>query len=508
MARRAASRPIRRPTIRATISHWRCDAGCNAYAAPLGFLEAGAAEFAGEIPLILKLNNHDLLHDAPDPEPAVTGSVRDALRLGCAAIGYTIYPGSSVRVSMYEQMREIAEEAKAYGLAVVVWSYPRGSGISKEGETAIDVVAYAAQIAAQLGAHFIKVKPPTAHLEQPEAKKAYETNRVPLEPLSARVSHVVQSAFDGRRIVIFSGGRKSATKSCSTKCARSTPAAASARSSGATRFSARAPKRSSCSARSWIFTRARPRADRSRPRHTGRRHRRPAKVSTMQRDGNNQATLGILVGGGPAPGINGVIASAAIEAINCGLRVIGLRDGYRWLVEGDTSHVVELKLDEVSQIHFTGGSILRTSRTNPARDEASLERAIGALDDARRPLPGLHRRRRHDLRRLQDRRAHARTNRRGDRAENDRQRPAAARERADFRFRDRARRRHHHRRIADGGRAHHRALVPGDLDGPQIGLARARHVQVGRRDAGGDPGGVPGRRASSFRWSSTPSWAR
>jgi class I fructose-bisphosphate aldolase len=168
-----------------------CDAGCNAYAAPLGFLEAGAAEFAGEIPLILKLNNHDLLLDERDPEPAVTGSVKDALRLGCAAVGYTIYPGSS-----------------AHGLAVVVWSYPRGSGISKEGETALDVVAYAAQIAAQLGADVIKVKLPTSHLEQPEAKKAYETNRVPIEPLSARVSHVVQSCFDGRRIVIFSGGPK------------------------------------------------------------------------------------------------------------------------------------------------------------------------------------------------------------------------------------------------------------------------------------------------------------
>ncbi len=185
-----------------------CEAGCNAYAAPLGFLEAGAAEFAGEIPLILKLNNHDSLLDEPDPEPALTGSVKDALRLGCVAVGFTIYPGSSARVRMYEQLRGIAEEAKAHGLAVVVWSYPRGSGISKDGETALDVVAYAAQIAAQLGANIVKVKLPSSHLEQPEAKKSYETNHVPLEKLADRVRHVVQSCFDGRRIVIFSGGPK------------------------------------------------------------------------------------------------------------------------------------------------------------------------------------------------------------------------------------------------------------------------------------------------------------
>jgi class I fructose-bisphosphate aldolase len=189
-----------------------CEAGCNGYAAPLGFLEAGAAEFAGELPLILKLNNHDLLLDERDPQPAVTGSVKDALRLGCAAVGFTIYPGSTARTVMYQQLQEIAAEAKAHGLAVVVWSYPRGSGISKEGETALDVVAYAAQIAAQLGANIIKVKLPTSHLEEPEAKKAYEAARVPLEPLSARVSHVVQSCFDGRRITIFSGGPKEEDK--------------------------------------------------------------------------------------------------------------------------------------------------------------------------------------------------------------------------------------------------------------------------------------------------------
>lgn len=184
------------------------EAGCNAYAAPLGFLEAGASQDAGAVPLILKLNNHDMLHEDKDPLPAVTGSVKEALRLGCVAVGFTIYPGSVHCGRMYEQLREIAEEAKNAGLAVVVWSYPRGSSLSKEGETAIDVVAYAAQIAAQLGAHVIKVKLPTAHLEQAAAKKVYEAEQVPIKTLSERVKHVVQSAFAGRRIVIFSGGPK------------------------------------------------------------------------------------------------------------------------------------------------------------------------------------------------------------------------------------------------------------------------------------------------------------
>ena len=182
------------------------EAGCNAHAAPLGSLRVGAAEFAGEIPLILKLNNHDLLHDENDPNPSQTASVKDALQLGCAAIGYTIYPGSAVAGRQYEQLRAIAEEARAVGLAVVVWSYPRGSGISKEGETGIDVVAYAAQIAAQLGAHIVKVKPPTAHIELAEAKKVYEKYAIPIGTLAERIRHVVQSTFDGRRIVIFSGG--------------------------------------------------------------------------------------------------------------------------------------------------------------------------------------------------------------------------------------------------------------------------------------------------------------
>jgi ATP-dependent phosphofructokinase / diphosphate-dependent phosphofructokinase len=90
-------------------------------------------------------------------------------------------------------------------------------------------------------------------------------------------------------------------------------------------------------------------------------------------------TLGILVGGGPAPGINGVIASAAMEAFNCGLRVIGIYDGYRDLAAGRTPRTVELTFDHVSRIHTSGGSILRTSRTNPAQDSATLDRAVSSL---------------------------------------------------------------------------------------------------------------------------------
>ncbi len=187
------------------------DAGCNAYAAPLGFLEAGARQFAGKIPTILKLNNSDSLYGSEDPKPAVTGSVNDALRLGCAAIGFTIYPGSADRNEMYMELRELSEDAKEAGLAVVVWSYPRGSGISKDGETAIDVCAYAAQIACQLGAHIVKVKPPTDFIEQDAARKVYEAEGIDISTLAARVSHVMQSSFGGRRIVIFSGGAAKGT---------------------------------------------------------------------------------------------------------------------------------------------------------------------------------------------------------------------------------------------------------------------------------------------------------
>ncbi len=186
------------------------ESGCNAYAAPLGFLAAAAADFAGRVPLILKLNNSDSLLKSANPSPAVTGSVKDALQMGCAAVGYTIYPGSVFRNEMYENLREISQEAREYGLPTVVWSYPRGENLSKDGETAVDVVSYAAQIACQLGAHIVKVKPPTAHIELADAKKVYDKQGIQIATLRERISHVIQSSFNGRRIVIFSGGETKA----------------------------------------------------------------------------------------------------------------------------------------------------------------------------------------------------------------------------------------------------------------------------------------------------------
>lgn len=179
------------------------DAGCNAYAAPIGMIEAGASTFAGAIPTILKVNSCNSL--APGiRNQAITGSVREALRLGCSAIGFTIYPGSDHAFDMMEEIRELTEEAKSYGLAVVLWSYPRGGDLTKDGETALDVTAYAAHMAALLGAHIIKVKPPTDFIEQKEAKKPYEN--IAKSTLADRISHVKQSSFDGRRLVVFSGG--------------------------------------------------------------------------------------------------------------------------------------------------------------------------------------------------------------------------------------------------------------------------------------------------------------
>ena len=185
------------------------DAGLNAYAAPLGQIEAAADSYAGSVPLILKMNSSN--SHATSKDQAITASVGDALRLGCAAVGFTIYPGSDDAFEMIEEIREISEEAKAFGLATVIWSYPRGGNLSREGETAIDVTAYAAHMAAQLGANIIKVKPPTDFIESKDARKVYDAQKIDISSLPARIAHVMESSFAGKRLVVFSGGAAKGT---------------------------------------------------------------------------------------------------------------------------------------------------------------------------------------------------------------------------------------------------------------------------------------------------------
>jgi fructose-bisphosphate aldolase, class I len=183
------------------------DAGLNAFAAPLGMLEAGADTFAGQIPTILKANSANSLIPSEAPnDQAITASVDDALRLGCSAIGFTIYPGSSCALDMFEEISAMREEAAAKGVATVIWSYPRGEALTKAGETGIDIAAYAAQIAALIGAHIIKIKLSTDHLELAEAKKVYEAQDIDIASQAARVKHCMDASFAGRRIVVFSGG--------------------------------------------------------------------------------------------------------------------------------------------------------------------------------------------------------------------------------------------------------------------------------------------------------------
>ncbi|UOF01732.1 class I fructose-bisphosphate aldolase [Bdellovibrio bacteriovorus] len=188
------------------------ESGCSAYAAPLGAIEAIARDYAGEIPLILKINNSDTLFGNKAPISALTSYVDDALRLGCVGIGFTIYPGSAERKHQYEEIAQAARAAKEAGLVVIIWSYARGEQLSKEGETAIDVIAYAAHIAAQLGAHIIKVKPPSAHIEQAAAAKVYQEQGIKVSTMADRIRHVVQACFNGKRIVIFSGGEAKGTE--------------------------------------------------------------------------------------------------------------------------------------------------------------------------------------------------------------------------------------------------------------------------------------------------------
>ncbi|MEO1248873.1 MAG: class I fructose-bisphosphate aldolase [Pseudomonadota bacterium] len=190
------------------------DAGLSAYAAPLGQLEVSSPHFPGQIPTILKLNHSNSLSRLKeDADQAIFGSIEDALRLGCSAIGFTIYPGSDTQFEMMEEIAELIREAKEVGIPSVVWSYARGGPLSKDGETALDVIGYSAHLACQLGAHIVKVKLPSNVLEQGEAEKAFKSAKIAKKTQADRVAEVVRSCFGGKRVVVFSGGAAKGSKS-------------------------------------------------------------------------------------------------------------------------------------------------------------------------------------------------------------------------------------------------------------------------------------------------------
>ncbi|MAP24400.1 MAG: fructose-bisphosphate aldolase [Rickettsiales bacterium] len=182
--------------------------GLSGLAGPLGFLQAGVDMYPGQLPLILKMNSSNKLIDIADPDQAVTASIDDAVQLGCAAIGFTIYPGSNASLSQFQELQELSAEARACGMAVIVWSYPRGN-LSTDGETALDTVSYGAHMACLLGAHIVKVKIPSNHFETKKSKQLMMENG-DYEELADRISFVKKASFAKRRLVIFSGG---ATKS-------------------------------------------------------------------------------------------------------------------------------------------------------------------------------------------------------------------------------------------------------------------------------------------------------
>ena len=179
--------------------------GFNALAGSVGFLETATANCPGMLPLVLKINSgNSLMHKDCSPTQAITASVDDAIRLGCDAIGMTIYPGSSQFLNMVTDLAEIIKEAKSKGLAVIIWSYARGEGILDP--MAVDVISYGAQMACQLGADIVKVKIPNAAVEKPEPKKLYAEYGIKFDTISDRIKIVINSCFSGKRMVIFSGG--------------------------------------------------------------------------------------------------------------------------------------------------------------------------------------------------------------------------------------------------------------------------------------------------------------
>ncbi len=184
------------------------DGGFNAYAAPLGSIERGFEVLARHnVPTILKVNSHTLMiPDDANPKPSVHSWVDDAVRLGCEAVGFTLYPGSIHSNEMEQQAKELIADARKAGLVTVLWVYPRGEGLIKGQERAVDVIAYGVALGVSLGAHIVKVKLPLDGYGIKSNQEMGIYNEVNTKTLKNRVALVMKAAYNGHRIVIHSGG--------------------------------------------------------------------------------------------------------------------------------------------------------------------------------------------------------------------------------------------------------------------------------------------------------------
>lgn len=181
------------------------EAGYSALACQIGMAEKYYPDYAGQVPLILKVNGKTDIPSSAHAFSACNASVEDAVRLGADAVGYTLYVGSPRQDEDLAQLREVREDCDRFGMPLVVWSYPRGEAIdAKGGATSFYAIDYAARLAMEMGADVVKINMPTINPEKDrDTQPPYDEMNVTADEA---MRQCVESA--GRALVVLSGGSK------------------------------------------------------------------------------------------------------------------------------------------------------------------------------------------------------------------------------------------------------------------------------------------------------------
>jgi fructose-bisphosphate aldolase, class I len=196
------------------------EGGFNGIALQIGLAEKFYWDYAGEVPLILKLNGKT---DIPADDAALSplhATVADAVRLGADAVGYTLYVGTPAAADDFSQYQQVREDAIRLGMPLIVWAYPRGAAIeAKGGKDSFYAVDYAARTASELGADVVKVNFP-----HPEKRAGVPAAYDPAFTPEQAIDEVVRSA--NRTLVLVSGGEQQGDEAMLDKARRSMEAGA------------------------------------------------------------------------------------------------------------------------------------------------------------------------------------------------------------------------------------------------------------------------------------------